>query len=206
MPVWGWILIAIAVVAVIAVLAALSLARRRSAGLRRRFGPEYDHTVDAADSRRAAEAELSARERRRAELDIRPLDAAARERYADSWQRVQSDFVDSPAAAVSQADVLVLEVMRERGYPMDDFEQRAADVSVDHPTVVESYREGHRLSQLSASGDATTEDLRQAMQHYRRLFEELLDSAADEPTRRERVETADGAGARSRAAEQPTRR
>jgi hypothetical protein len=101
---------------------------------------------------------------------------------------VTADFVDSPATAVTQADSLVTEVMRERGYPMDDFDQRASDISVDYPDVVGRYREGHRISQLSARGSASTEDLRQAMQHYRELFNELISPAADEPAQRDAAE------------------
>src|SRR5207248_7710932 len=109
--------------------------------------------------------------------------------YRERWERIPHDFVDAPATAVEEADALVTEVMRERGYPMDDFEQRASDISVDHPDVVERYRDGHRISQLAARGSATTEDLRRAMQHYRELFGELLEPAADEPTMRDRRET-----------------
>jgi hypothetical protein len=172
------VLIAIAVIAM--------LAGRRSSRLRSQFGPEYDRTVERADGRRAAERELRERERRRDELDIRPLDAATRDRYADEWRRVQAEFVDSPGAAVAEADVLVMRVMRDRGYPTEDFDRRTADVSVEHPRVVENYREAHRLSELSARGEATTEDLRQALRNYRALFDDLLDTTTDEPTARER--------------------
>jgi hypothetical protein len=192
MPVWGWIVIGLAVAALLVALVLRQLvARRRSQGLQQRFGPEYEHTVGQAPSRREAEAELAERERRRERLDIVPLDPDARERYARSWRQVQADFVDSPRTAVDQADALVVEVMRVRGYPMDDFEQRAADVSVDHPGVVGHYREGHRLSQLGAQGRASTEDLRQAMRHYRELFQELLESSdgGPSPADREAVTT-----------------
>jgi hypothetical protein len=174
MPTWAWIPIGVVVVVLVGLAAWALSARRRSLRLRRRFGSEYDRAVDRSPSRRQAEAELADRERRREALRIRPLSREAREQYAARWQQVQADFVDSPAAAVTEAEVLVSDVMRDRGYPMDDFEQRAADVSVDHADVVESYREGHRLSELSARGEASTEDLRQAMQHYRRLSDELL--------------------------------
>jgi hypothetical protein len=179
MPVWGWILIAVAVVAVVAVVVARSMmARRRSQQLQQRFGPEYEHTMEQASNRREAEAELAEREKRRDSLTIVELDDDARERYAQSWQQVQADFVDSPKTAVDEADSLVTDVMRARGYPMDEFDQRAADVSVDHPEVVGHYREGHRLSQLGSRGAASTEDLRQAMRHYRELFRELLGSSS----------------------------
>lgn len=181
MPVWGWVLIAVAA-AILIVIAGLSMAaRRRSTHLRSRFGPEYDRTLDRAASKREAESELVERERRREHLDIRPLSADSLDRYTRSWERVPNDFVDSPATAVAQADSLVTEIMRERGYPMDDFEQRAADISVDHPAVVERYREGHRIAVAAARGSASTEEMRQAMQHYRELIYELLEPAADEP-------------------------
>jgi hypothetical protein len=192
MPAWSWALIAVAVVVVLAVAVWRAFARRRTAGLQDRFGPEYDRTVDASGSTREAEAELAEREKRREELDIRPLSQAARARYVEDWQVVQRQFVDDPYSAVDSADRLIRSVMEERGYPIDGFERRAADVSVDHPHVVENYREGHRLQQ-SAAGTGTTEDLRQAMRHYRALFEELVepraDRAADEPLDRERLES-----------------
>jgi hypothetical protein len=182
MPAWGWVVIIVAAVIVVAALAYAAMTRRRSTHLRETFGSEYDRAIEKSSNRREAEAELSERERRRQELDIRPLSAESIRRYSDSWQRVTADFVDSPATAVTQAESLVVDVMRERGYPMDDFDQRASDISVDHPEVVGRYREGHRISQLAARGSASTEDLRQAMQHYRELFRELLEPAADEPT------------------------
>jgi hypothetical protein len=186
MPAWVWVVIAIAAVVVLAIVIWQALARRRTGQLQEHFGPEYDRTVGTAESKREAEAELQAREERRSELEIRPLPQAARYRYLEAWQGVQSQFVDDPSAAVARADELIQSVMSERGYPVDDFEQRAADVSVDHPQVVENYREGHRLAESSADGSGSTEDLRQAMRHYRALFDELVEPAADEPTARER--------------------
>jgi hypothetical protein len=184
MPSWVWVLIAIAVVAVLAVIVWQALARRRTGRLQQQFGPEYDRALGSAESKRDAEAELQAREEHRQQLEIRPLSQAARERYLQSWQRVQSQFVDDPRGAVASADNLIQSVMAERGYPVHDFEQRAADISVDYPQVVENYRQGHRLAQASADGSDSTEDLRQAMHHYRALFDELLEPATDEPTRR----------------------
>jgi FtsZ-interacting cell division protein ZipA len=184
MPAWLWVLIAIAVVAVLAVVVWQALARRRTGRLQQQFGPEYDRALGSAESKRDAEAELQAREERRQQLEIRPLSGAARERYLQSWQSVQAQFVDDPRGAVAAADSLIQSVMGERGYPVHDFEQRAADISVDHPQVVENYRQGHRLAQASADGSDSTEDLRQAMRHYRALFDELLEPATDEPTRR----------------------
>jgi hypothetical protein len=188
MPSWAWVLIAIAVVVVLAVVLWQALARRRTGRLQQQFGPEYDRTVGSADSKRDAEAELQAREERRQQLEIRPLSQAARDRYVQSWQSVQAQFVDDPRGAVAAADSLIQSVMAERGYPVEDFEQRAADVSVDHPQVVENYRHGHQLTQASAGGSDSTEDLRQAMRHYRALFEELVDPAADQPSTREQLD------------------
>jgi hypothetical protein len=179
MPGWAWALVVVAAVVVVALVVWQGLRAKRTRSLQERFGPEYDRTVDRADGRREAEAELAAREKRREELDIRPLTEASRRRYLEEWQRVQARFVDDPSGAVDDADALIQAVLRERGYPVDDFEQRAADVSVDHPHVVENYRAGHRL----ASGD--TEERRQAMVHYRSLFDELLEDASDRPLARD---------------------
>jgi hypothetical protein len=185
-PSWVWILIAVAAVLVVAMIVWRALAARRSQELRARFGPEYDRMTSEAGSKRDAEAELSARQERREQLNIRPLPAEARERYATQWSAVQTQFVDSPGAAVSAADGLVSSVMADRGYPMDDFEQRAADVSVDHPNVVDNYRQAKKISRASEQGQASTENLRQAMQNYRALFDELLgDDTADQPMARE---------------------
>jgi len=196
MPSWAWVLIGVAVVVVLAAAVWQALARRRTGRLQNRFGPEYDRQVADADSRRAAEAELQAREERRQRLEITPLSRAARDRYLQTWQVVQAQFVDDPRGAVAAADRLIQSVMTERGYPVEDFDQRAADVSVDHPQVVENYREGHRLARASADGSDSTEHLRQAMRHYRALFDELVEPASDEPTGRDPVD--DEAATRSR--------
>lgn len=180
MPGWAWVLVAVAALLVVALVVWSALKARRTRALQGRFGPEYDRTLERSDTKRAGEADLSDRMKRRDELDIRPLTTAATERYRGQWQDVQARFVDDPGGAVQTADSLIQSVMRERGYPVDDFEQRAADISVDHPQVVENYREGHRLAN---SGD--TEDQRKAMVHYRSLFDELLEDTADEPLARE---------------------
>lgn len=185
MPAWAWVLIVAAAVLVVAVVVWRALAARRTRALQGRFGSEYDRTVESSESRRAAERELAARAERRDELDIRPLPAGARERYVGEWQRVQARFVDDPEGAVAEADSLIQSVMSERGYPVDDFDQRSSDLSVDHAGVVEHYREGHRLARASALGDGTTEDLRQAMQHYRTLFDDLVEESSDAPLRRD---------------------
>jgi hypothetical protein len=177
MPVWGWILIAIGIVVVLGACAWAVAGRRRTARLRERFGPEYSRIASHAESKREAESELSRREARREELDIKPLPSESRTRYVEEWGTIQAQFVDEPGGAVSRADSLLQQVMRERGYPVEKFDQRTADLSVDHPTVVENYREGHRLAtQPNGNGDADTEDLRNAMRHYRKLFEELVES------------------------------
>ncbi len=182
MPSWVWIVIAVAIVAALAVMVWQALVRRRTGKLQERFGLEYDRTLDSAESKREAEAELQAREERRERFEIRPLSTIARARYLEAWRAVQAQFVDEPGAAVAQADHLIQTVMADRGYPVDDFEQRAADLSVDHADVVENYRSGHRL----AHADGSTENLRQAMRHYRSLFDELVEPASDDPTARER--------------------
>jgi hypothetical protein len=181
MPTWAWIVIAVAVVVALLAVVWIGGAERRRRGLRERFGPEYDRAVSRT-GRREAEAELAEREEKRERLEIVPLAPEARERYLASWQTLQGRFVDQPSQAVGDADRLVSDVMRDRGYPMDDFEQRAADISVDHPDVVENYRAAHRIYAADRDGEASTEDLRQAVVHYRALFAELLetDQASEE--------------------------
>ncbi|SNT28966.1 hypothetical protein SAMN05443665_102264 [Actinomadura meyerae] len=168
--------VVIAVIAVAAVVAAVHLARTRSRTrrLKGRFGPEYDRAVRDAGGRSAAERELLSRERRHEELELRELDPGKREQYHEQWVRVQERFVDTPAAAVEQADGLVTIVMGERGYPTQGFEDKAAHLSVEHGRTLEHYRRAHAISGKAASNEASTEDLRQAMVHYRALFEELL--------------------------------
>jgi hypothetical protein len=169
-----WVAIAVAVLAVLGFAIAYAVQRQRSQRLRSRFGPEYDRTVEAAGNRRRAEQELAAREERRRRFQIRELEPADRERYREAWQRVQAHFVDRPAAALGQADGLVTEVMRSRGYPMDDFDQAAADVSVDHPREVEDYRRAHAATAAAERDETNTEDMRLGMQRYRSLFTSLL--------------------------------
>jgi ABC-type nickel/cobalt efflux system permease component RcnA len=192
MPAWGWAIVIVAVVIVIALALWQLWMRQRTKQLQQRFGPEYDRTLRAREDRHEAEAELKEREERRKELDIVPLTPAAHEGYVSEWKAVQAQFVDDPAGAVAAADTLIQRVMSERGYPVDDFEQRAADVSVDHPHVVEHYRQGHRLAVQNRQGAGDTEQLRQAMRHYRALFEELVEETADEPMTREPDTTQEG--------------
>jgi hypothetical protein len=181
MPTWGWILIAtiVIVVAVVLIVAIPASRRRRTERLKQQFGPEYERTLSEAGEQKAAEKELVARERKRDKLDIRRLTPAALDGYALRWRTVQTAFVDDPTSALGEADQLVTEVMRERGYRVDDFDQRAEDVSVDHPTVVENYRAAHEIRLSQRSGDVGTEQQRQAFVHYRALFDELLESETD---------------------------
>jgi len=148
--------------------------RRTTANLRQTFGPEYDRTVLASGSERKAESKLADREKRVEKLKIRELDSTEHERFSKQWASVQSRFVDSPMGAVADADDLVSQVMKARGYPVSDFDQRAADISVDHPRVVENYRSAHEIALRVGKNEATTEDLRKAMILYRSLFEELV--------------------------------
>ncbi|MFV8165689.1 hypothetical protein ACNQVK_26925 [Mycobacterium sp. 134] len=177
MPTWSWIVIAVVVVVIVllAVIVAASMMRqRRSERLKDQFGPEYEHTVEKAGGQRAAERELLARERKHNKLKINELPPESRARYVEAWGVTQAGFVDDPSKSVGEADRLVTEVMRERGYPIDDFEQRAADVSVDHPKVVEHYRAAHILHLAQEQGDIGTEAQREAIVHYRALFEQLV--------------------------------
>jgi len=164
-------------IVIVAVAVWLYMRKRRNttAGLRQKFGTEYDRAVLAHGSNSKAEAQLADREKRIEKLNIRDLDAMEHERYSKQWQAVQSRFVDSPKGAVAEADDLVSSVMKARGYPVADFEQRAADISVDHPRVVENYRSAHEIALRVGKDEATTEDLRTAMIHYRSLFEELVE-------------------------------
>jgi hypothetical protein len=171
------IALAVAVILVIVVVAVVLYARKRkktTAGLRDRFGPEYDRAVKQSGSERKAEAKLADRETRVDLLKIRDLDLAERERYVAQWQVVQSRFVDFPKGAVTEADELVCALMQTRGYPVSEFDQRAADISVDHPRVVENYRSAHNIAVRLGRGEASTEELRTAMIHYRSLFDELV--------------------------------
>jgi len=170
------IAVAVAVILIVAALAWLYLRKRRNRtrDLRHKFGTEYERSVGEQGSKSTAEAKLADREKRVEQLKLRDLDPVERERYLKRWESVQSRFVDSPKGAVREADDLVSSLMSSRGYPVSDFGQRAADISVDHPRVVENYRSAHAIALRIGNDEANTEDLRTAMIHYRSLFEELV--------------------------------
>jgi hypothetical protein len=174
------VIIAAAVILLaVAIYAAVSVRRRR--GLRSRFGNEYDRAVDSAGSRRAGERELRSRTDRRRELDIRPLDPATAARYREQWTDVQARFVDAPAESVAQAHSLLTMVMAERGYPVNDSDERASMLSVDHADVMDHYRAGMDVeNRWRREGSANTEALRQAMQHYREVFGRVVGETADD--------------------------
>jgi hypothetical protein len=172
-PTIFYIGIALAVI-ILAAIIVMVVRRTRSAAIQRRFGPEYDRTVRQTGSRSEAERELAEREARVKKMHIQDLPDGAKSRYIDEWHTVQAEFVDNPPRALQQADGLLTNVMRDRGYPMSDFERRAADLSTDHPEVIQHYRAAHAIARRSRDGQASTEDLRQAMIHYRFLFDELV--------------------------------
>jgi hypothetical protein len=180
----------IAIVVGVLLLAAVGFVlwqRRRTEELRTRYGPEYERAVQTTGDQRRAESELLRREERVKHLDIRPLAAEERTRFAGDWRTVQSRFVDDPRGAVSEADRLVEDTMKVRGYPISDFDQQAADLSVHHPRVVENYRAARDIARRHRRGEASTEDLRQAMVYYRELFVDLLEDrgqATDTEVRR----------------------
>jgi hypothetical protein len=175
------VVLVVAAVVLIGLLAWAATRKRRTTKLVSQFGPEYDRAVENLGSKAKAEADLVARAKHRAKLTIRALSPADHDRFTEAWHRTQESFVDDPKGALAAADTLVAEVMGLRGYPMGEFEQQAADISVDYPALVENYRAGHRLAEQSARGEVSTEDLRQAMVHYRALFAELLEARELEP-------------------------
>ena len=184
MDAWIWIVVAAVALLIVAAIVWMVMQRRRTEQLRESFGPEYDRAVREQGDRKSAEAELLDRRHRVERLHIHALSPEERGRFAESWRATQARFVDDPAAAIADADRVVGEAMDARGYPVGDFEQRAADISVDHPQVVSNYRAAHRIALAQTRGEASTEDLRQAMVHYRALFEELLETGAVEHSTR----------------------
>ncbi len=191
MPVDTRTLAAVIIIAliIVAVVVWLYMRKRHQDELKERWGPEYRRAVEQAhgDEQRAT-ASLEAREQRVKQLHVRPLGPSDREGFASAWHAVQARFVDDPKAAVEQADRLICDVMTARGYPMADFEQRAADISVDHPQVVDNYRKAHGIAQQTERGQASTEDLRKAMVYYRALFEDLLETPEAARSEAERKE------------------
>lgn len=180
-------LAALAILVVVIVLIGVGWAvmqQRRSQELRQRFGPEYGRAVEEAGDKRKAEAELAARQKRVESLPLRHLAPDQRQRFQERWRQTQARFVDGPGQAVAEADRLVTEVMEARGYPVGEFEQRVADLTVEHGTVVTHYRAARRIALANEAQQATTEDLRQAMVYYRVLFNDLL-AVPPEPVRKE---------------------
>jgi FtsZ-interacting cell division protein ZipA len=173
------IVVAIVVVLAIALVGYQVARQKRTARLREQYGPEYDRAVDQADSQREAESELRDRAKRHEKLELRNLDASERKDFEHRWSDVQGQFVDDPSSAVRNADQLVVEVMAARGYPVEDFDQRADDLSVSHPEVTQRYREARQIAQANEDGNADTEDLRQAVTSYRSLVLALLADDGD---------------------------
>jgi FtsZ-interacting cell division protein ZipA len=185
------IVISALVVVLIAFAAWYFMRRTSSQRLKEQFGPEYDRTVRKLHNEQLAEAELMERKRRVSKYEIVSLSRTDSARYQETWMEVQTRFVDQPETAVGDADRLVREVMEKRGYPVTHFEQAAADLSVDHPAVVENYRSAHRIAERSRSGRADTEELREALVFYRALFQELLEISDSRNAAKERAFKAD---------------
>jgi hypothetical protein len=171
-----FVIVAVLVIAGLTAFLVYWYMRQRSVALRKHFGPEYERTVEETRDRRRAEAELEKRERRVKDLRLRVLTEPEQREFASEWKQIQARFVDEPSEAVADAERLLREVMRARGYPERDFEEQAADVSVHHPRLVQSYREAHAIAMRQQRGEAGTEDLRRAVVYYRALFEDLLES------------------------------
>jgi hypothetical protein len=176
MDTWVWIVIAVAAVVLLAIVAFAVTRSRRRAQLQEGFGAEYDRTLAEAPSRREAESELRERQERFEEFELQPLSREARGRFRRQWQTTQARFVDDPDGAIGEADSLIQQVMSERGYPVEEFDQRAADLSVEHGDVIENYRAAHAISRRSVHGMASTEEQRQAFVQYRVLFEGLVEA------------------------------
>jgi hypothetical protein len=168
------VIVLVIVVLIAAAVAAVAYQRRKSSRLEQRFGSEYDRTVEQSDDRRSGERVLRDREKRREQFDVTPLSGADADRYREEWRGIQGGFVDRPAEAVQQADSLVVRMMRDSGYPVDDFDHRVDDISVDHPDVAQHYREAHAVAVAQMNGTADTEQLRQAVTSYRELVDALL--------------------------------
>ncbi|MCG8926476.1 hypothetical protein V1227_18000 [Lentzea sp. DG1S-22] len=177
--------VAVAIVAALVILALVLRPAMQRKKLRDRFGPEYDRVVEHSDNRSAAEKELAEREQRHSEFDLKPLSPTAQESYRRHWADVQAKFVDSPESAIADADRLVTDLMAERGYPTEGYEAQLSVLSVEHARTLEHYRKAHDISERQEIGEASTEDLRTAMVHYRELFTDLLERGAEPHTNRE---------------------
>jgi hypothetical protein len=177
------ILIGVVILVLLAAAVWLQMRKKESQTLEKRFGPEYDRAVEELGSRPKAEAELKARQKRVEQLHIVPLAPAEARRFSESWRTLQGRFVDNPKDVLVDADLLVRELMQKRGYPMGDFDLRAADISVDHPGVVDHYRAAHDIAVRDRHGDVDTEGMRQAVIHLRALFAELLEVEEPQPVR-----------------------
>jgi hypothetical protein len=182
--------VAIILIALLAVAALLHWRRHQSHVLEKHFGPEYDRTVARFGNRSKAERELMERRHRVEKLEIVPLSREDAMRYGEAWRALQARFVDDPKRSLAEADALVRDLMHKRGYPMGDFERRAADISVHYPNVVDHYRAGHDIAMRDARGEADTEAQRQALIHYRALFGELLETESPREARREEARAA----------------
>jgi hypothetical protein len=193
------IIVAVIVVAALGVVGYRMVSRQRSRRLREQFGPEYERSVSNADNPREAEAELREREKRHRGLELRALEPGQRDQFEQRWSQVQQEFVDDPSRAVQHADGLVVEVMSARGYPVGDFDQRAADLSVEHPRTTQHYREARDIARANERGEVQTEQLRQAVGSYRTLVRELLEHTQDESGQR------DGRVSGERAGSTPTK-
>jgi hypothetical protein len=200
------IVIIIAVIVILAIGAAIYrlTQKRRSDRLHERFGPEYDRAVERADDRRGAESELLEREKRHKELELRTLDAGQQRQFEQRWSDVQRDFVDGPAKAVHHADRLVVDVMSARGYPVDDFDQRADDLSVKYPKVTQHYREARRIARANERGEVSTEELRTAVTSYRSLVDALLHDSDGPKSDSARTDSARTDSARTDSARRDT--
>ena len=175
-----WIAVAVIVVLAVVAFAFVMQRRRQTRLMREKFGPEYDYAVKKVGSVDRAEAELRARAERVRQYDIRPLSAAERDRFVHDWRTIQGMFVDQPQVAVERADKVIGDVMQARGYPVGDFEQRTSDISVDHGSAVREYRIAHGLTIANERGVKNTEKLREAMLHYRNLFDELVEERKEQ--------------------------
>lgn len=168
------VIVILVVLAAVAAVAFIAYQKKQSSRLQEKFGPEYERTVGAAEDRSSAEKTLREREKRRSGFEVTPLSQDAASGYRDEWAEIQRDFVDEPAGAVRRADVLVVRMMRDSGYPVDDFDRRVDDISVDHPDIAQHYRDAHAVAVAQDAGRADTEQLRQAVTSYRQLVDALL--------------------------------